>query len=529
MANIFSKAFFYIFIGLAAIVYYLILSPSLQYQHWDSLDYAWSAENRGYSSVMPNHPLGHLIHISFYQAIVFLGYEGRALPIFKALNAFISGAGIAMFAFATHRLLSVSKLQSASLGLILGSSYVMWRYTGTADIYSVAILTSILTWVFALWTAQSQSNHYWLGAAFGASILSHQFNVLNGLAIFIIIAGQKDAISAFTKISIASAIAIILGYVVSGYAAINSINPLDILRWAQGYFGNKNYGHYFGLDSLKPAIETAQNSLIHEQNWTGISVITRNLIFLCLYLFFPLTITARFNELSKMSRVVFLVGIFQSIVSWAFVLWWEPNNMKFWLLPMVPWLFALAAGASTVKKPISHRHAILLKAIRMALPPLAVILFAFNTYYGALPERKNSDTFNTTISAWLNNTHGNDLIIIERGVNPHLRFWHDRQNTVHLYNTLEKGSATNRFSELHSLITQQLCSGGRVIIESGATTKISNYDYGLLKLSPETVSNYLASYKQTKLIEQTIANGEKINAYQLHMNQACSSGLSAHP
>src|SRR5215831_13969102 len=95
-----------LFAGFAAI--YLGIAPSLAYQHWDSLEYAYSCETRGPLATWGNHPLGQLLQCGVFELARAAGRTGRALPVLAWTSGVASAAAVAAFFLLLARRLNVS-------------------------------------------------------------------------------------------------------------------------------------------------------------------------------------------------------------------------------------------------------------------------------------------------------------------------------------------------------------------------------------------------------------------------------------
>lgn len=93
---------------------YVYVAPSLEHQPWDSLWYVWAAENPGAQTIIPMHPLGHVVLNAALGLARSLGYAGRALPVFVVVNALCGGAAVAVMYRLASKVLRLS--MAASLG-----------------------------------------------------------------------------------------------------------------------------------------------------------------------------------------------------------------------------------------------------------------------------------------------------------------------------------------------------------------------------------------------------------------------------
>lgn len=135
-----------LFIGFFAL--YNSFKPDISMQHWDSICYGWEAETKGVEAIWGNHPLGHVVLNTVYVLVrqVF-SYSGRALAVFQLLNSLFGSLTVVLFTLALRRLFGFRSAAATGLSLLLGVGFSFWHYTMTGDIYIIAFLLSLLTWI----------------------------------------------------------------------------------------------------------------------------------------------------------------------------------------------------------------------------------------------------------------------------------------------------------------------------------------------------------------------------------------------
>ncbi len=115
-----------IFLAFSAL--YVGISPSLAYQHWDSLEYTFACETRGPLATWGNHPLGQLIQCGAFEVAKRAGYAGRALPVLKAVSGVASAGAVAAFFLLMARTLGGGIGRALGWSVVLGGAFGLWQY-----------------------------------------------------------------------------------------------------------------------------------------------------------------------------------------------------------------------------------------------------------------------------------------------------------------------------------------------------------------------------------------------------------------
>ena len=251
-------------------VAYVWAAPSLAYQRWDSLEYAWACEARGPRAMWGNHPLGHLVECGAVEAARRLGYQGRALPVMKVVNGVIAAVAATAMLALLNAVLRAPLVRSAGWAVAFGSTYGWWFQAGTADSYSLAVLLLIVAWGATIRALERPSLPIALlaGLAFGAATVAHQFaGVVLAVATLGLLPlhlgrGRPRAAGVPATLVAAAAVIIVVGYTVCGVLATGSASPRTIARWMVGHGMNPWYGRSSNLDGALTAVRAAAATLV---------------------------------------------------------------------------------------------------------------------------------------------------------------------------------------------------------------------------------------------------------------------------
>lgn len=519
---------------------YLLFPPDLASQPWDSLQYGYSTEVDGIRSIRGNHPLGHVILIAVFAFAKLLGYDGRALTIFQATNGILGGLIVTIFFVILVSIIKIRALYAIGFSLIVGSSNGFRFFAGAGDIYHLSILFSLLVWASLAFviTLKNQPFPVLPGILTGLSILFHQLNsVLIPVGLVLILLtpasgaqAKKTKIKQIVVFIGAASAVVVLGFLVLGFIATSSVSLPRVIGWMQGYFGDPTYGRYLNREVFKTAWKTiSQAVLFAPQNKT--EYLSRGILTALALIIFP-GLWFR-KSLDGGKRTIMAASALQCLISWPLILWWEPQNPKFWLLTLIPWMIVLALCFEAVETSLRSwlpkfgtglsRSFILLPLI------MGTVILSINAPYTS--GKEDPVAFNEALDVWMNNSGPNDVLITAGDLIPHLRFWGKRPNTVYLYRSLQASQASpDDFDKLRTDIRQALCAHHTVLITPAADKYILDSELSLVGVSREEVRSFLDEYAHQGEIVfwyRNVFDGKLLPVYALRRSVACSDRKSA--
>lgn len=489
---------------------YVVLSPNLAYQPWDSLDYAYSTEVNGITMMRGNHPLGHVLLFLAFFLSKHLGYAGRALTVFQIANGIFGGLTVALFFAMLVYLLKLSPLRAVGFSAILGASYGFWFFAGTGDIYIIALMLSLFAWACLIYEITLRNDPFPIVAGLftGLAVLSHQLNVMLipvGITLILLTPLEKNQarkvkIKQMVAFVASASVAVVLGYFLLGYVATSSFSPLYILGWAQGYFGDPSYGRYLNLEYFSTALFTAtQAILVFLSDKTDF--IRSGLLALFLFLMLLGLITNKALDGYKQS--ILKAAALQCLLTWPLIFWWEPQNLKFWLLTLLPWVISLALSFEAVEaKTRTQLSKFSLDQRRAAsFVPLfmGILILSINTRYGMLNQHNDqsgdSVAFQQAMEAWLSHSNSDDVLITAGDLVPDLLFWGKRPDTVNLYRSLQVSQvSSDHFYDLRKTIDQALCKHHTVLLTPAASEYIPDDQLSVVNVSREDLRSFFNEY-----------------------------------
>jgi hypothetical protein len=531
---------FFLF-GIFALLY-IGLAPNLLHQPWDSLNYGYSTEVNGIKAIWGNHPLGHvLLSIVFFLSKQ-LGYAGRALPVFQLTNGIIGALIVALFFSILAFTLEFSTLRALGFAVILGASNGFWFFAGTGDIYILSMMFSLLAWMSLIYEITSKKMLFprLSGIFTGLAVLSHQLNVMlipvGVLIILLTPLGKnqtpKIKIVQMTIFVATSALVVVSGYFLIGYVATSSFSPLNIIDWAKGYFGDPSYGRYLSPQYFSTARETATLALLALSENKAASSIRLGVLTIFVLLL-PLGLAAnRSIDAHKVS--VLKAAFLECLIIWPLIFWWEPQNLKFWLLTLIPWVILLALSFEAVFVNIQAKlpkFKIRLQRVADFVPLLmGITMLGINARFGMLNQHddksRESVAFNKAMETWISHSNPGDVLITAGDLIPNLLFWENRPNTVNLYRSLQADNSSGDFHDLRTIIDQALCNHHAVLLTPKASEYITDEQLAVANVSREALRLFFKEHTSKEFIAfwyRDLFDKRKVPVYILTRSGTCTN------
>ena len=219
----------------------------------------------------------------------------------------------------------------------------------------------------------------------------------------------------------------------------------------------------------------------------------------------PVLGIANSRSLSRQQRSALGVALLQLAIAALLIFWWEPFNLKFWLLALLPWMIVVACGAEAVRLRLTpllpasfSRHAGVVFC--GFLVSISVLMLSFNLAFGIIGRSRPSQDYQQAMQAWLDHTGPNDVLITAGDLVPQLQFWENRPNTVNLYSSLLASRNTaDPFADLKQRIDAALCRGDAVFLAPAAGDFMTESWLSVLALPRLTFRHFFATYAQEEV------------------------------
>ena len=483
---------------------YIITSPALVHQHWDSLEYPHNCETRAPKTIWGNHPLGHVALCGAYRIASAAGYDGRALPFMSVANALVGATTVVTFMWVLHGL-GIRRLRAVAWSLVMAGTYGFWLYAGTADIYGLSLLTMLIAWIALLRAAGDPraTRYAAAGIAVGVAVVTHQFNGPLLLAAFIALYAfpatgrSRPRLQWVALLGAISAAIVVSGYFGIGVIATQSTAWDDLQRWFIDYGADPTYGRSFNLVGLAKAMWTAGDTLLRV-TWTAPGMAVRMLILIPMIVVLGAGILATPLATGRL-RAAAISALAQLAVGVPLIWWWAPDHVgKWWLLMLPAFVVVQATGVEVLEGWIERRRS---TTDRRRIGPFDVpalaLAIACLVFTGAVTMRAMHRTdvaFDDALAKWGSHTRPDD-VTIESDVTAHLLFWTKRPNALFLYRTIQASQAApDRFTVLRSIIDRALREGRGVFYVPGVANGFQEADLQLVGVTRDDIDRFFDGY-----------------------------------
>lgn len=382
-------------IFLCALTLYLLTLT--QVHTFDALSYILDVDRKPWPELFhPHHlaygPLGALIR----SIAAASGWQSSAELLLQITNALAGAAGVALFAALIQRIVAQQRRgaqQSPSAGrnwplaplgaLLLGGAYAYWYYAVEVEVYTIAAMFLIIALglMLSLIERPSVGLAVALGVAQGLAVLFHQTNVLLCVpALVALIGSQRSEVRGRTlgagahthkksraiirltpEPALLTAYLLPLGMIVGGAYLWVGVGVSGFRSWAALYGWAAGYtqtGWWGG------AIDTTRWALLAQ----GLSATFSDQIGAPVGLGLGLTLLLNLRGLALIPRATLAVLVSWLLTYGAFFLWWEPDNIEFWIasLPPAILLLLLALRGPYQEQRIGYSLALLLGGAALA-------------------------------------------------------------------------------------------------------------------------------------------------------------------
>ena len=379
-----------------ALVFCLTLALYLQtlteVHTFDALSYVLDIDRKPLAELFhPHHlaygPFGLLVRSIAHG----LGLTGSARVPLQVANALAGAGGVALFYGLTYA--STRQADLAAVGaLLLGASYAFWYYAVEVEVYTIAglFLIGALWLMLRLLREPSLGLACGLGALQGLAVLFHQTNVLLSLPSLatLMICLWRPTASSHTLRSGATdkkgraaywllgAYLLPLGLIVGGAylwvgLGVSGFRSWDELYgWLAGYATTGWWGGAIDSDKLMRLGKGLSEALAQPSGMIcGIALLA--------------ALALNWRGLAQWPREGLMLG------SWllgygAFFLWWEPDNIEFWIASLPP--FYLLLVLSICGRQWNMRSQLWAAAVAV----IGVVMLGMN--WGAITRRGDAAT-----------------------------------------------------------------------------------------------------------------------------------------
>lgn len=323
-------------ITLFCLTFALYLATLTQVHTFDALSYVTSVERKPWTEIFhPHHlaygPLGKLA-LLVGQA---LGLGGAALPM-QTVNALAGALGTTYLAVLVQRVTRRGDL-ALTAAVLLGSAYAYWYYAVEIEVYTVATLFLLVCLDLLLRLLVRPTLRLWvlLGVAQGGAILFHQTNVLFCVPVLAcaVHSGTMQPwarrVRDWLAYSLALALTVGLPYLFVGVVVSGFRSSAAFVAWLTEYTRTGWWG-----------------GPITAAKWADLGAGLADTLAqpggALLWLLLLGLLVLHLRTLFRASPALLQILLAWLLTYGAFFLWWEPDNIEFWIASLPPALLLLA-------------------------------------------------------------------------------------------------------------------------------------------------------------------------------------------
>jgi hypothetical protein len=328
----------------------LYLTTLTQVHTFDALSYVTTVERKPWTEVFhPHHlaygPLGALV-LALGRA---LGYTGGAALLLQLVNAAAGAAGVAVFFSIVRRVTGRHDLGLVA-ALLLGAAYAYWYYAVEIEVYTVATLFLLICLGLLVELTESPAHRgmLLLGIAQGGAVLFHQTNVLFCAPVlvcaildfrFLILdcLDRKSKIGLWLNYVVALALTVGLPYLLVGVVVSGFRSWIEFTSWLTEY---ARTGWWGGPITARKWVDLGRG-LADTLAQPGGALLWLLLVGLVLLYLRRLRSGAR-SLANGLAAWLLVYG--------AFFLWWEPDNIEFWIASLPPALLLLTLALRSTRR-----------------------------------------------------------------------------------------------------------------------------------------------------------------------------------
>lgn len=469
----------------------LYLTTLTQVHTFDALSYVLDVDRKPWQELFHPHHLAYgLLGALVSRLAQASGYTDGALIPLQVVNALAGSLGVTLF-FALVK--TITRRADLSLGgaLLLGGSYAYWYYAVEVEVYTIAALLLIvcLTLLLRLLEYPTVGGFALLGLVQGLAVLFHQTNGLLSVPVIALLVFVRDSAGADRKalapsawrrrIEMGTAYALVLGLIVVGsYVLVGGVisgfrSWAEFLEWITGYARTGWWGGSITGDKWADLGAGLADTLAQPGGaWFGVGLVA-------------MFVWHIFSLVRVYGRPALV------LLSWlgaygAFFLWWEPDNIEFWIASLPPALLLLMLAL--VARPTIWRPGV------WAVLAIGAAMLTIN--YAAIMRRGDADTDlqRRIAEALAQESMPDDLLIVPDGLQElYLPYYEERANVFSLNQALFDSSGD--WEAACTLVRQRIDSA----LEHGAAVLIGA---DVLQPTPTTLDASAGAWGRVGLLER---------------------------
>jgi hypothetical protein len=440
----------------------ILYSLTLSVNHSEAEDCLYSIVDITQRPFADQFETGHLffgaVNKLLYRGFQLFGYQGTAEAAIKTLNIIASLGGLAVL-FMIGSYVGFPSMLRYLILLLVAFSFGYWWYSVESEVYIPPIPFLLLSLHRLLLIREDflkKKHHVILGLLHAAAIVLHQQHILFGFVILVGYAAifvEKRATLPFSRFlggvflyGCVGVFTVIFSYLgVAVWARHLSSFP-EIYKWFLGDAGTGRWGFWslsaiwkapigflraiigshfvFSFPDLANYLQMKiPTFLLREEVYMtkdfsafrSIALVVLTSLFFLLALFIFVKMRSQHalrralmeGTFRERARLLFVITAASFAIYAVFNIWWEPQNLEFWISPLPFLLLALSVPLSR----IIHE-----KKMQIILWMMVVCLFLSNLFGSILPQNDRELDYWYIFNRWIiHNCGPGDLVISGAG------------------------------------------------------------------------------------------------------------------
>jgi hypothetical protein len=326
----------------------------------DSITYAASAVRAGLAGWLhPHHLIYNVLLAGALRLFGTLRPDDAALAVMQGFNVVASAIGVgAMLALLMR--LGLARGRALLTTALFATSNGYWLYSSQIEVYNLAVLFALLAlFSYVVATERERSSPRWTVIGIVASalaLLSHQTAIflLFGFGVhgLFLLRGRERAVRLATYVVAPLALVGVL-YLCAAWYVTGELGPAGVLRFATSYAHTGQWGIVSAKNFVKAPVGLLSGFIAVGEGVTSLAPgaiapleIAAILLFLAgaALLLWALVRRRAEDAVERRHRALLVVLSAWLVAHAAFVWWWHPANIEFWIIA-VPALLVAAAIA----------------------------------------------------------------------------------------------------------------------------------------------------------------------------------------
>lgn len=419
-------------LGLGLVLFWIYLFTASQQYDPDVLGELRAINRLDLSSADPAHMLYIRLGVPFYRLWLALGYQGDALAPMQVLNAFFGAGTIMMFALALrHWRVRWPLILLVSTGA--GLSYAFWTHTVDAFFIIPAAFFAITSLICALSLASARSPARrtlltaLLGISLGLAALGYQANLTLIPALLAASwpsPSARSEMSSYVRswIAVGGIFALLAGgvWIWQAIALGDVKSPQELFSWFLFGHGGMDEGLWrrdgVNLLTTLPVAWLATILPVYEglglhalsQSVLSLERIPAQLALILLGLIFVVVVLAFLRRPALLRSRVTLVMALWFLLAGIAVTWFDPAEVKLWLIPMFGfWALSALALQSIGTTATAARQ----RSVTVLMATLALLIALGNFLTPVWPNHRTPSRNLTTAQQATAHLTPTDLVV----------------------------------------------------------------------------------------------------------------------